>query len=1207
MKKNRLLKAGLLTILHLGLGFGVFAQTADLLDVRFRTGGQALNVAAAGTLSSPLQVSIPSQNPITVFESSINQYVSRFDGSGSSSDGPVYKLSYKGNTDFINSIAGSFTLETFVKLNVDADKCAVSAQEGGGFGIEHKGTSAGNTQLWYNSSGSQVKVGNQSIYSAALGSNQFYYHLVYVVDRSSGSDATVTAYYNGVANGSATASGAYKAPANADAHWIAIGGDAHPTYVSQYYWNGDVAYARMYSTALSATQVSNLYNQIQARKNLTKVGELNTILSVKLPAFINFTDDASKKTKAQALLQEGWGLMGDLTIVDNDIQVFINKIATEVGSLEPEVSTLPKVAIISDTHVGNDKGWSVKLNRAIDRLIAQSPQLDAVFINGDVTDWGTPTQLSTAKSLFSRLESAVPVYYLMGNHDWYNSLSQSGIDFSNILGQPLNQYIVIKGYPFITISMETSAYATAYQSTSQNFLSAKIAQAKIDCPGKPILVMAHMPVTGTVYGSYEIGGGDNWGTDGLKAICEANPEVVLFSGHSHYPLGDERSIHQDKFTSINEGSMTYSEIEKGLSDGIHPVGYLDVTEGVILTALNNGDLKVKRWDFTRDKEIKQAWIIKSPFTTASFTYKGRTGGAAPYFESGDKPNVSNIKDSSVKISFPQGKDDDLVHHYLVEVLDQNDVVLSSPKYNIFSGFFLNEDQPNSLQWDITGLSEQTTYRIRVTGIDSYGNVSVPPIVSDLFTTSAYMVDPSAVLPTADLLDIRFKTNAMAHDISAKAFSIGQGNTAPNTLYESSINQFVNRSTGNSSQYFKVDYKNDAAFKSQLQAAFSLESYVKFGSSATLAPVSSQETGGFGFEQANGGNTEFWFRKSSSAYDRVSFGKLNIGEFYHLVATWDNSTKKLSAYKNGVLIQEKTLSASDALVFSSKAGAQWIGIGGDAVDGPNAQSAFNGDVATARLYSKALSRDEIILSGQQIANRVALTKVDDLHTAITSTIPNASHLTSSQQTAFLNQAWALMNDLSTTDTQIITFLNSINQTLPVSLNSFSARTENQAVVLRWSTLSEQNNSHFELYRSNNGQNFQKIAEIKGQGESQSLQKYQFTDSQAPTGKSYYQLKQIDKNGQVHEFEKIVSATRFGKNLSLVVAKQANGNLVAEVNSPNLNRGKITIRSVVGDELASVEVLLTEGQNRYYLPAKVYKGLLLVTLSIGNYKLTQKLIN
>ncbi len=49
----------------------------------------------------------------------------------------------------------------------------------------------------------------------------------------------------------------------------------------------------------------------------------------------------------------------------------------------------------------------------------------------------------------------------------------------------------------------------------------------------------------------------------LAEDLKAYPQAILFSGHSHLNNNDDRSIHQRDFTSVNDGSMSYIEIDHG--------------------------------------------------------------------------------------------------------------------------------------------------------------------------------------------------------------------------------------------------------------------------------------------------------------------------------------------------------------------------------------------------------------------------------------------------------------------------------------------------------------------------------------------------------------------------------------------------------------------------------------------------------------------
>ena len=85
-------------------------------------------------------------------------------------------------------------------------------------------------------------------------------------------------------------------------------------------------------------------------------------------------------------------------------------------------------------------------------------------------------------------------------------------------------------------------------------------------------------------------------------------------------------------------------------------------------------------------------------------------------------------------------------------------------------------------------------------------------------------------------------------------------------------------------------------------------------------------------------------------------------------------------------------------------------------------------------------------------------------------------------------------------------------LPVVLIGFDAEIDNTSVKLIWSTSTEINNDYFTIERSNNGLDFELIAEIPGSGNSTVIREYDQYDDSPLNGTSYYRLKQTDFDGK-----------------------------------------------------------------------------------------------
>lgn len=430
-------------------------------------------------------------------------------------------------------------------------------------------------------------------------------------------------------------------------------------------------------------------------------------------------------------------------------------------------------AVISDVHVGNNSGagYKVKIPQALKHLTGYG-KLDAMAVVGDLTDNGRANQYQEFVQFFGSEQNILnPIgnfLFMMGNHDNYDSNGQnnykSGLrSFNGNRSYPLDQYVLIKGYPFISISQRGSANnddnvsngTTSYPSTVVTTLKRYLKRAAEEAPGKPIFVFTHVAPRWTCYSSWGEIEGAAWAMKVLNPVLNEYPQVVAFCGHSHYPLGDPRSIHQganpnstrnNYYTVINTASTTYSEINPGaVATGIHPEGYAYVTEGMILVEQENGDIEIRRYDTYRNVEIdpEHRWVLKAPFDGSMFQYADirdaddnpnnvplRTGLPAPAFYKSAELTL-NVYPSEVKVTFPQATDNECVFRYKVRILKGETEVKSA---FVFSQFYLTTDMPQTLSYTIEGLTADTKYTAEVTAYDSWDNQSVP--LTATFTTPA---------------------------------------------------------------------------------------------------------------------------------------------------------------------------------------------------------------------------------------------------------------------------------------------------------------------------------------------------------------------------------------------------------------------------------------------------------------------------------------
>lgn len=84
-------------------------------------------------------------------------------------------------------------------------------------------------------------------------------------------------------------------------------------------------------------------------------------------------------------------------------------------------------------------------------------------------------------------------------------------------------------------------------------------------------------------------------------------------------------------------------------------------------------------------------------------------------------------------------------------------------------------------------------------------------------------------------------------------------------------------------------------------------------------------------------------------------------------------------------------------------------------------------------------------------------------------------------------------------------------LPVELVAFDAVCKDDAILVRWTSLTEINNDFYTLEKSYNGVDFEAIAQLQGQGNSNVPTQYSFIDYDMKEGNMYYRLRQTDFDG------------------------------------------------------------------------------------------------
>lgn len=354
--------------------------------------------------------------------------------------------------------------------------------------------------------------------------------------------------------------------------------------------------------------------------------------------------------------------------------------------------------------------------------------LDAVIFAGDMTDQGMAWQY---ESLYATVRSSLReetqlIAILAKSHDGRTMGAGAREFFTDMTGLDTDCHYIIKGYHFISLS--SAGNDELYTDEQVAWLAEQLAAAAADDADKPIFVAHHEHIADTVFGSSEV---DGWGMDRLTNVLSRYPQVVDFSGHSHYPVNDPRSIWQGAFTAVGTGTLNYFEFTVDDENTIHPDGNKNAAQYWIVEVDAANRVKLTGWDILTGTPVCE-YILEDVSDPSSFEYtpeKRESLSSAPAFSEDASAKISCIA-SSRKVTVPAAvsTDGNIVYLYRAEVCNAGgDVLISS--WALSGYYFTPAPEVISVNINTDGL-EKGNYTLKVYAENAYGMRS-EPIITDI--------------------------------------------------------------------------------------------------------------------------------------------------------------------------------------------------------------------------------------------------------------------------------------------------------------------------------------------------------------------------------------------------------------------------------------------------------------------------------------------
>jgi hypothetical protein len=175
-------------------------------------------------------------------------------------------------------------------------------------------------------------------------------------------------------------------------------------------------------------------------------------------------------------------------------------------------------------------------------------------------------------------------------------------------------------------------------------------------------------------------------------------------------------------------------------------------------------------------------------------------------------------------------------------------------------------------------------------------------------------------------------------------------------------------------------------------------------------------------------------------------------------------------------------------------------------------------------------------------------------------------------------------------------------LPVNLVSFSGACINNSTDLKWATSEETGNSFFTVENSSDGISFQAIANVNGNGNSNTIKTYTYKDFQKKG--NYYRLKQTDSDGK-STFSNTIHIECAIQDDDIKIWKADDDIKLYIENKNGDNSISVELYSLTGQIVLSQNFKLETGNNLFTLHHNFSQAIYIARIIKGNQIVTKKI--
>ncbi|MBR4766240.1 MAG: metallophosphoesterase [Clostridia bacterium] len=326
-----------------------------------------------------------------------------------------------------------------------------------------------------------------------------------------------------------------------------------------------------------------------------------------------------------------------------------------------DFTPIVRFAVTSDVHLNGETDQPAALRLA--ELFQDSykyaesekyQSLDAVVVVGDFATTGSDEEYKLFNEIVeNNIKDGTELITVLGNHEFISyrdyDASITYDHYKELINKDVDRHLVINGYHFIACSYSEDGKTF---DSKKDWLNRELTDATEDDANKPVFVFQHPAPFATIYGSV------NWGDFTVRTVFEKYPQIVDFSGHSHYANSDPRTIWQGAFTAVGTGSlsalMSNLNYISGDEDAPGESGAFWIVE-----ADKYGNVRLKLYDIVSHRFFeKNDYYLTDVAKKASHLYTWnnlKSLDTAPVFPEEAKISVNKDNDGNTILVFPNAE------------------------------------------------------------------------------------------------------------------------------------------------------------------------------------------------------------------------------------------------------------------------------------------------------------------------------------------------------------------------------------------------------------------------------------------------------------------------------------------------------------------------------------------------------------------------